>query len=127
MAMNERAIFEAALDLENAGTREAFLAEACGGDAQLRAKVDSLLKSHDTAGSFLDVPAVEQMGHDTANTIVGILNAEGDDAVDLSFLQPSAKAGSMGILGHYEKSLNCLAGERLESYSRLSTRSCTAV
>jgi serine/threonine protein kinase/tetratricopeptide (TPR) repeat protein len=38
--------------------RAAFLEEACGGDASLRAEVESLLASHDSAAGFLDVPAI---------------------------------------------------------------------
>src|SRR5262245_52549467 len=35
------------------GERAAFLARACGGDEQLRQKVEALLKSHDKIGDFL--------------------------------------------------------------------------
>jgi eukaryotic-like serine/threonine-protein kinase len=108
--MNERVIFEAALEIADPKKRQAFLQKACKGDADLRAGVEALLNSHDTAGSFLDIPAVDQMGHGsssvTANTIVGGPSDDNDDSddgrVDLSFLEPSTKAGSIGTLGHYE-------------------------
>jgi tetratricopeptide (TPR) repeat protein len=48
-------IFDAALD-RPAGEREAFLAEACGGDATLLAGVTQLLNEFDRAGTFLDEP-----------------------------------------------------------------------
>ena len=38
--------------------RRAFIAQACGGNAELRAKVERLLASHDRAGSFLEHPAM---------------------------------------------------------------------
>ena len=36
--------------------RPSFLADACGGDSDLRAEVESLLASHEDAGEFLDTP-----------------------------------------------------------------------
>ena len=36
--------------------RAAFLAEACGDDAALRAEIDRLLAAHTQAGSFIDHP-----------------------------------------------------------------------
>ena len=80
------------------------------GDPDARARIDALLQSHNIAGSFLDIPAVEQMGHGaangTTNTMVGKSAGEADDSddeqFDLSFLQPSTKGGSIGRLGHYE-------------------------
>lgn len=38
--------------------REAWLADACGGDAELHAAVVALLRHHDAAGSFLERPAM---------------------------------------------------------------------
>jgi serine/threonine-protein kinase len=51
-------IFAAALELEPAA-RAAFLDEACGGDEQLRAEVESLL-AHDVPEGLVDGPAVEE-------------------------------------------------------------------
>src|SRR5215475_1163436 len=36
------------------GERAAFLAQACGGDEQLRQKVEALLKTHEEIGDFLE-------------------------------------------------------------------------
>src|SRR5688572_13073360 len=36
--------------------RNAYLDEACGDDAELRAAVESLLEAHDAAGNFLHPP-----------------------------------------------------------------------
>lgn len=36
--------------------RAAFLGEVCGGDAELRLKVEALLKAHDHVGNFLEEP-----------------------------------------------------------------------
>ena len=46
-------LFSAALERE-AAERDAFLDEACGGDTELRAEIDSLLAAHDTTGDFIE-------------------------------------------------------------------------
>jgi serine/threonine protein kinase len=51
-------VYDRALDLRG-DEREGVLAEACGGDADLRREVESLLAAHDDAGTFLQSPAVE--------------------------------------------------------------------
>ena len=50
-------VLEGALACEGA-ERQAFLAEACGTDAALRAQVDNLLAASDRVGTFLETPAV---------------------------------------------------------------------
>ena len=51
-------LFSVAVDLDPAA-RDAYLVEACSGDAALRAAVESLLVAHDAAGSFGDKPVVD--------------------------------------------------------------------
>jgi serine/threonine protein kinase/Flp pilus assembly protein TadD len=51
-------IYDRALDLSR-DERESFLAEACAADPALHAEVDSLLRAHEQAGSFLDEPVCE--------------------------------------------------------------------
>src|SRR5437660_1131145 len=48
-----RAIFNQAVEIEDAHQRAAYLAEACGNDAALRAKVKELIGAHIAAGGFL--------------------------------------------------------------------------
>ena len=113
--MNERQIFEAALDIADLARREAFLSQACGADDALRARVDALLASHDAASQFLETPAVQQLNtppdssvEDTLQLPPSHVPAEGDsdaeiaNGPDISFLSPSTKPGSIGTLGHYE-------------------------
>src|SRR5262249_16192484 len=50
-------LFLKALELRSAVERQAYLDGACGGDAALRAEVDSLLQASARAGSFLESPA----------------------------------------------------------------------
>ena len=53
-----QALVQSALELES-GDRVSFLNEACAGDESLRRQVESLLVSHEQAGSFLESPAAE--------------------------------------------------------------------
>jgi WD40 repeat protein/serine/threonine protein kinase len=51
------AIFAAALAKASLPERAAYLDDACAGHAELRRRLDALLKAHDDAGSFLERPA----------------------------------------------------------------------
>jgi serine/threonine protein kinase/dipeptidyl aminopeptidase/acylaminoacyl peptidase len=51
-------LFHSALERESA-ERPGYLLKACGGDESLRKEVLSLIASHESGGSFLDVPAYE--------------------------------------------------------------------
>src|SRR5437867_893722 len=55
---NLKEIFHAAVALAPA-ERHAYLDRACDGDASLRAAVESLLKSHEETGNFVDAPAYQ--------------------------------------------------------------------
>jgi hypothetical protein len=59
--MTERTLFLNALALTDPVERAAYLDAACAGAPALRARIEALLHSSDVAGSFLDVPAVEQL------------------------------------------------------------------
>ena len=50
-------VLQAALD-RPAAEREAFLAEACAGDRELRGEASQLLSAHEEAGEFLELPAI---------------------------------------------------------------------
>ena len=50
-------IFFQALQCGSKAERDALLEAACGGDTQLRARVEKLLKAYPEAGSFLEAPA----------------------------------------------------------------------
>jgi serine/threonine protein kinase len=85
--MSEREIFLAALDKDDPTERATYLDEACGADSPLRQRVEALLRSHERAAHFMDVPIVEQLAGDRGG---------------LDFLAPSPKPDSLGRLGHYE-------------------------
>src|SRR5262245_6850385 len=107
-AMNERDIFQGALDYPDPVQRQAYLDRACGNDAALRARIEALLRSHDSPSQFLKVPAAEQLNPSAGRppqtldfSPIGGAGALGDDspednspaAPDLSFLAPAAKPG----------------------------------
>src|SRR4029453_6932610 len=50
---NEEVILEQALTIASKTEREAFTRDACGGDDQLHARVESLIEAHEAAGGFL--------------------------------------------------------------------------
>src|SRR5579859_5207223 len=52
----EEEIFEAALAMPP-GQRAGHLDRVCGGDSQLRQRVEALLQAHEQAGEFLEAPA----------------------------------------------------------------------
>src|SRR5262245_50961345 len=84
-----KSIFLAAVEKATLEERAAFLTDACGGDEELRRRVDQLLSVHDEPGGLPGVPDGATLPEAAADP-------------DLSFLVPSAKPGSLGRLGHYE-------------------------
>jgi WD40 repeat protein/serine/threonine protein kinase/Flp pilus assembly protein TadD len=59
LGLDERAIFDAARRIEAAEARHAYLQQACGEDAELRRRVEALLRAHEEDTTFLREPAVE--------------------------------------------------------------------
>jgi serine/threonine protein kinase len=57
--MQAEEILQAAVEKKTPAEQAAFLAGACGQDADLRAKVEGLLRAHEQAGSFLEQPLFE--------------------------------------------------------------------
>ncbi|MHC4560676.1 MAG: serine/threonine protein kinase, partial [Planctomycetota bacterium] len=51
-----KAIFWKAVEKKNREEQLAYLEEACGDDAETRAKVEELLQAHEEADGFLDIP-----------------------------------------------------------------------
>ncbi len=104
--MTEREIFLAMLDLPDQAARSQYLDEVCGGSPAMRARVESLLLSHDTAASFLGRPAVQPPEPNVLATLEGGSVATPTDPhaadTDLTFLDKPGRPGSLGRLGHYE-------------------------
>ncbi len=105
--MTERDIFLAAIDLPDPAARAAYLDRACAGNPALRGKVDTLLRSHERAGSFLGVPLVAPADPEYAAT--RDFSGPRDDTAGgtvpdeaLDFLAPAGRPDSLGRIGHYE-------------------------
>jgi len=75
--VDEETVFAAALDKKDASERAAFLEAACGDDAELLTRVQTLLTAHDNPGPFLESPVKmvgfdEDLGHaEGPGTLVG--------------------------------------------------------
>jgi serine/threonine protein kinase len=61
-AKRVQAVFLAAVEVQDAVARAEVLDRECGGDAELRQRVEALLRAHDQPGNLLDQPAVEWGG-----------------------------------------------------------------
>ena len=59
---NARSVFEQAVEIQLAEGRGAFLDQACAGNAQLRDEVQTLLRSYEAAGEFLESPVIGDFG-----------------------------------------------------------------
>lgn len=75
-------VLHGALELPPAD-RSAYLEQACGGDAGLRAEVESLLQSYGEAGEFIDSPAlgtplaIDESAEAAVGTVVGAYRVTG--------------------------------------------------
>src|SRR5262245_22202785 len=85
--MTEREIFLDALEKDDPAARAAYLDAACAGRPALRQRIEELLRSHQEADTFLNVPAVEQLAAAESS---------------LAFLGPPRESGALGRLDHYE-------------------------
>ena len=81
-------LFQQAIELEPAA-REAFLMQACGADADLRAEVESLLTAHDDERPFLDAPVAG------AARVLGAALDEGEAPAGL---KPGTRIGQYEVL-----------------------------
>src|SRR6516164_4561194 len=106
-------IFLQAADLSDDAARAAYLDNACGGDAALRARVEALLRSHDPEGTFLGTPAavVPDPGKTTTTreftpppgpAAQGADGRAGAGDEPLTFLASPTRPDSLGRIGHYE-------------------------
>jgi hypothetical protein len=81
--------------------RPAFLDKACA-DSRLRTRVEALLKAHDTAGDFLDGPAVRPGAlADTKDHRAGHSGCTSAHE-PLEFLAHCTTPGRLGLFAHYE-------------------------
>jgi len=106
--VNECDIFTAALELESPHERRAFLDEACGGDAELRARIELLLCSHAESGDLLENPPTAVAAIKASTDCQGITETAGSRTIPevqdflLGYLDPTELPGSLGRIGQYE-------------------------
>jgi len=91
-----QAVFLAAVKLGDRDARTAYLDSSCAGDADLRHRVEALLRAHDAPDSLLDAPFVAVDATQTHSD--GSVSTE----ASLSFLAPPQRPDSLGRIGHYE-------------------------
>ncbi len=65
-------IFFAALERAEPDDRSRYVAEACAGDAELRRRVDRLLRAHPAVGSFLEPPVAVGIAADDAEAATDV-------------------------------------------------------
>ena len=107
--MSEREIFLAAIEIADPAERAAYVDQACGGDADLRAQVKELLETHDQTSRFLETPAAAMEAART-ETVVSDPAEDGDPDEETSsgeaefcrLLEPATRPGWLGRLAHYE-------------------------
>jgi hypothetical protein len=120
-----RSVFQAALAAADPGQRAAILNRECGADADLRRRVEALLKEQDEATSIVERPlgapsatppqppdatvqSVPPAGEDAISTVAtkpgeepgGTAGQADTTETLLDFLQPTTMPGSFGRLGH---------------------------
>lgn len=108
--MNERDIFLAAIEISDQAERTAYIKQACGDDAKLRAQVDELLKTHEETSQFLEThaAAIDSVGDQTILTNASDTDEDSDDesasgeAEFRKYLEPATRDGWLGRLAHYE-------------------------
>ena len=98
--MHERDILLAALEKTRLEEREAFLVQACGADAELRSRVEALLRASEVQDSFLETPAAETELFGPETESLREACAE-QDSLRLDFLHPSDDPEALGRLGLY--------------------------
>ena len=109
-----QAVFLAATEIEGPAERAKFLDGTCYGDADLRSRVEALLRAHDAPDKRLARSADARrharpgprrddhddrpvQAHESAPRSSGP-----DDEVPLGFLAPATRPDSLGRIGHYE-------------------------
>jgi serine/threonine protein kinase len=96
-------IFLAAIEITDLHQRAIYIAQECEHDVALQKKVMSLLAAHERSGEFLEVPVLQQLGGNQPQLqkVAEQMKTQTED-INLSFLQPSSRPGSIGRLLHYE-------------------------
>src|SRR5215471_4599183 len=108
--MNECQIFMAALEKGSAPELQSFLDESCGGNLELRRRIESLLQSHKDAGSLLEHPVCGEAPTHAPDASQVSTDGTGQSRsnrpipapeIALDFLAPSTEPQTLGCIGPY--------------------------
>src|SRR5688500_12815147 len=95
----EESIFEQALAMGSPQERAAFLDQACGGNVDLRGRVEVLLAAHERAGSFLEYsPPAADATTDAATTAAAASAEQAGATVGPYKLLEQIGEGGMGVV-----------------------------
>ncbi len=105
--MTDEELFTAALRIQLAADRLAYLDQTCAGSPEQRTRVARLLAALDDAGSFLNRPLAEIAAIEATVAASGSQSVDSDHASQvgtaaLDFLSPSDDPRHLGKLGTYE-------------------------
>lgn len=92
-------LFEAAIAIDSAEERDAFLRKACGDDHRLHDRVERGLESDEQAGGFLETPPAELDGSVLGASAAKDLTASLDAALAPAFGEGAAHS-VLDALGH---------------------------
>ncbi|HVX13697.1 MAG TPA: serine/threonine-protein kinase [Pirellulales bacterium] len=95
-------IFVEALKRDRGQPRSDFLDEACQENAELRLRVDTLLRAYDDAGSFLQQPAGDWRKPPVTATLAGPAADVDEHGIPRGILHASDKPDVLGTIGSYE-------------------------
>ncbi len=119
--MDEQSLFLQALEKPTGDGRSAWLAEACGQDAALRERIQTLLREHENAGSFLEKPPAE-----LEETIVPDASGENLAAsLDAGLAQAFGEDAAV-VLGDANHSVLKMLGNTISEVPRVSLRESKA-
>ena len=96
--MKDEAIFTAALAIDSAEDRAAYLQFACAGNVELRSKIERLLEAHGTPDSFLD-PVLGDADSESAKAELPAASADPPhDVIDKFKILQQIGEGGFGIV-----------------------------
>jgi WD40 repeat protein/serine/threonine protein kinase len=92
-AQQVESILAAAVEMDSEAERRAFVGQACGGDAELKRRVEELIENHFRAASFLEAPAPNLVA-----TVAGPIRERPGTLIGPYKLMEEIGEGGMGLV-----------------------------